>query len=368
MIEPGISAVEDSQPEALDDLDFIDASGDGKTSNSLLKQAENSCIRRLIASYKNIPSPIALIDSSLNFFYINSAFQKMLHTFHYPQNASFFNTFSRSFSPENAQDLYRSMRDRETGFSWRGTLTHKTRDLSTMVTTMRVLPYKQDDEEEKKPDTWLILIDDVTKENQLFLHTMFMSLLEASKLKDNDTGVHIERVNLYAKAMAQTIYESSTDPDIDKDFVDNIGFLAAMHDVGKIGTPDDILNKQGPLTEFEWGIMREHTINGAFILSSYPNIMAKQIAQSHHEWWNGTGYPYKLEGEMIPLPARIVALADVYDALRMKRSYKDPFTHEKAFDIIMADSGKHFDPALVLVFKKTLKTFETIFNDNKDFH
>ncbi len=368
MMEQDEFPLDDLPLEDIDDVDAQEAVADMPSVDSLLLKANNSNFKRLISSYKNIPTPTALIDSTLNFFYANAAFQKMLKDFHYPQNASFFNTFSRSISPETAKNLYGAMHDSATGFSWRGMLRHKTRDLSTMMTNVHVLPYKLDDEENKKPDAWLILIDDITEENQQFLHTMFMSLLEASKLKDNDTGMHIERVNLYAKAMARTIYESSADPDIDKDFVDNIGFLAAMHDVGKIGTPDDILNKQGPLTEFEWGIMREHTINGAFILSSYPNIMAKQIAQSHHEWWNGSGYPFKLEGEMIPLPARIVALADVYDALRMRRSYKEPFKHEQAFEIIMHDSGKHFDPALVLVFKKTQKNFETIFNENIDLH
>ena len=134
---------------------------------------------------------------------------------------------------------------------------------------------------------------------------------------------------------------------MDKDFIEDIGFLAAMHDVGKIGTPDDILNKEGPLNEFEWGIMKEHTKNGAFILSSYPNPMAKEIALSHHEWWNGSGYPYNLEGTMIPLSARIVTLADVYDALRMKRSYKPAYSHEIAIQKIQQEREVHFDPEIV---------------------
>ena len=143
-------------------------------------------------------------------------------------------------------------------------------------------------------------MDDVTAENRKFLRDMFSSLLEASKLKDNDTGKHIERVNLYTSLIAKEMFNDPRWPEVDKDFIADIGFLAAMHDVGKIGTPDNILNKEGPLSEFEWGIMKEHTINGAFILSSYPNPMAREIALSHHEWWNGSGYPYNLEGKMIP--------------------------------------------------------------------
>lgn len=96
--------------------------------------------------------------------------------------------------------------------------------------------------------------------------------------------------------------------------------------------------------------MREHTINGAYILNTYPDPMAKQIALFHHEWWDGTGYPYELAGDMIPLSARIVALADVYDALRMKRSYKPAFSHHESCEEIAKGEGTHFDPTLLSVF------------------
>jgi putative two-component system response regulator len=112
--------------------------------------------------------------------------------------------------------------------------------------------------------------------------------------------------------------------------------------------------------------MREHTINGTFILSSYPVPMAKEIALSHHEWWNGGGYPFKLEGVMIPLSARIVTIADVYDALRMKRTYKSEYTHEEAMRRIVAGSGTQFDPALVEVFVRMNTDFEDIWNLLKD--
>ena len=112
--------------------------------------------------------------------------------------------------------------------------------------------------------------------------------------------------------------------------------------------------------------MKEHTINGAFILSAYPNPMAKEIAQSHHERWDGTGYPYNLEKDMIPLSARIVTIADVYDALRMKRSYKSAMSHEEAYKLIMQGSGSHFDPSLVLVFRKHHKELEKIYDETAD--
>jgi putative two-component system response regulator len=154
--------------------------------------------------------------------------------------------------------------------------------------------------------------------------------------------------------------------EIDRDFIDDIGFLASMHDVGKIGTPDDILNKAGPLTDWEWTVMREHTKNGAFILSTYPNPMAREIALSHHERWDGTGYPFQLEGASIPLAPRIVAIADVYDALRMKRSYKAPFDHPTAVQKMVEWRGTHFDPRLLDTFVEINDDFRKIYDDNQD--
>jgi putative two-component system response regulator len=112
--------------------------------------------------------------------------------------------------------------------------------------------------------------------------------------------------------------------------------------------------------------MREHTKNGAFILSTYPNPMAKEIALSHHEKWNGTGYPFQLEGEMIPLAARIVMIADVYDALRMSRSYKPALNHEVSVTKIIEQSGTHFDPGLIDVFKTITDDFARIYEENAD--
>jgi putative two-component system response regulator len=139
-----------------------------------------------------------------------------------------------------------------------------------------------------------------------------------------------------------------------------------MHDVGKIGTPDDILNKEGPLSDWEWTVMREHTKNGAFILSSYPNPMAKEIALSHHERWDGSGYPYQLSGEMIPLAARITTIADVYDALRMERSYKPALSHDVTVQKMLEGKETHFDPFLVDVFVSIAKDFDRIYERNRD--
>jgi putative two-component system response regulator len=218
----------------------------------------------------------------------------------------------------------------------------------------------------KSPVDFTVMFDDVTEENKRLLRSVFVSLLEASKLKDNDTGEHISRVNYYSEALAKVLFNRSGYDTVDAEFIDNIGFLASMHDVGKIGTPDDVLNKEGALSDWEWSVMKEHTKNGAFILSTYPNPMAKEIALSHHEKWNGRGYPFQIEGPMIPLSARIVAIADVYDALRMKRSYKAAFSHEVAVEKIVESRGSHFDPELTDIFVDMADKFNEIFESHKD--
>ncbi|MGO9310823.1 MAG: HD-GYP domain-containing protein, partial [Spirochaetia bacterium] len=125
--------------------------------------------------------------------------------------------------------------------------------------------------------------------------------------------------------------------------------------------PDDILNKAGPLTDWERDVMKQHTTNGAYILSAYPNPMAREIALRHHEKWDGTGYPHGLGQDLIPLSARIVAIADVYDALRMRRNYKEAYTHEQTMENITAERGTHFDPSLIDRFVEIADMYKEIF-------
>jgi len=139
--------------------------------------------------------------------------------------------------------------------------------------------------------------------------------------------------------------------------VQNILYASPMHDIGKIGIPDNIMMKPGKLTDEEFDIMKTHTTIGAKILAnSRPEILklAEQIALSHHEKWNGKGYPQGLAGEKIPRVGRIVALADVFDALTTKRPYKDPFPVKVAVDIIKKDRGRHFDPDVVDIFLENI--------------
>ncbi|MFH1639352.1 MAG: HD domain-containing phosphohydrolase [Chloroflexota bacterium] len=177
------------------------------------------------------------------------------------------------------------------------------------------------------------------------LDTIFR-LSQAAEYKDEDTGTHIQRMSHYATAIARKMGMS-------EEFIEYILFAAPMHDIGKIGIPDNILQKPGKLDAEEWEIMKQHTTIGAQILkdSSVEFIkMAEVIARTHHEKWDGSGYPQGLMGESIPIPGRIIAIADVFDALTSERPYKEPFPIEKAFEIIHEGKGKHFDARVVDAF------------------
>ncbi|MDO9527670.1 MAG: HD domain-containing protein [Syntrophales bacterium] len=191
--------------------------------------------------------------------------------------------------------------------------------------------------------------DDLNK-TMLELHEAYIDtihrLVLAAEYKDEDTGDHIVRMSRYAALIAEKLGL----PDRD---VRNILYVAPMHDIGKVGIPDSILMKPGKLTDEEFGIIETHTTIGAKILAdSKAEILkiAEQIALSHHEKWNGKGYPQGLAGDSIPLTARIVGLADVFDALTSKRPYKDPFPVEVALDIIRKEREEHFDPDVADVF------------------
>lgn len=307
--------------------------------------------------------PVLVMNKEMTIIYANPASHKFFTGFFTLGSRFFFDIFGKYFKIEDVKNIRSAVLQGENGSSWRGLAQIKSRERATVWTRVYVFPAGVN---VKSPTEFTVLFDDVTEENRKLLRSFFLSLLEASKLKDNDTGEHITRVNYYSEALAKVLYNNPDYKVIDAEFIENIGFLAAMHDVGKIGTPDDILNKEGPLSDFEWTIMQEHTKNGAFLLEGYPNPMAKEIALSHHEKWNGKGYPFQMEGEMIPLSARIVSIADVYDALRMKRSYKPSFDHDVAVKKIVESSGTQFDPKLVEIFLTIADAFDKIYESNKD--
>jgi putative two-component system response regulator len=190
---------------------------------------------------------------------------------------------------------------------------------------------------------------------------IIFTMTAAAEYKDEDTGAHVQRISHYTSQLAQTM-------GLDAEFVDLMFYASPMHDIGKIGIPDRILLKPGQLTAEEWAVMQTHTALGAEILargnSPYVKLGA-EIALTHHERWDGGGYPGGLKGEAIPLSGRIMNICDQYDALRSKRPYKPPYPHAKAVEIITRGDGRtlpgHFDPAVLDAFVRCADDFAVIF-------
>ncbi|HHZ19744.1 MAG TPA: HD domain-containing protein [Firmicutes bacterium] len=196
-----------------------------------------------------------------------------------------------------------------------------------------------------------ILVDDLI----LASITGLAKLVEA---KDSETGLHLQRIQNYSKIIAEQLSTTSKyQRVIDEQFIEDIYKFSPLHDIGKVGIADGILLKPAKLTEEEFAVMKRHTVIGAEVLKKSSNNllrrgrhffdMAIQIALGHHEKYDGTGYPYGLAGEAIPLSARIVSLADVFDALTSKRVYKQPIDIDVSFKMVADESGSHFDPDIV---------------------
>ncbi len=188
---------------------------------------------------------------------------------------------------------------------------------------------------------------------------MITFMAEVVENRDDNTGGHIRRTAEYVECIAKELKKQGIYSDILTDrYLNDMVVAAPLHDIGKIHIPDAVLNKPGKLTEEEFEIMKTHTTAGEELLthakaelgeSGYLNT-AVEMAAYHHEWWNGKGYPYGISGEKIPLCARVMAVADVFDALTSKRCYKNAMPLEKAYAIIREESGTHFDPAVVEAF------------------
>jgi putative two-component system response regulator len=193
-----------------------------------------------------------------------------------------------------------------------------------------------------------------------------LRLTQASVYKDRETGAHIQRVSYYAKILARQLGWTAEEQEL-------IFRAAPMHDVGKIAIPDDLIRKRGSLDGPDRQVMQSHTQIGASLLEGSNSRlldMAREIALTHHEHWDGTGYPHRLSGHQIPISGRIVMLSDHYDALRSRRSYKRGFDHESTCRVILEGDGRtvpaHFDPDLLKIFAVAHPEFETVFEQYKD--
>ncbi|WP_353714707.1 HD domain-containing phosphohydrolase [Dehalogenimonas sp. 4OHTPN] len=226
----------------------------------------------------------------------------------------------------------------------------------TLLKTRRILDWRQLVMQHREYKTTLEqrvsertrdLIQTVAKMKSAAVDTL-VRLARAAEYKDEDTGSHIQRMSRYTALVAERM-------GLADDYVESLLYAATMHDIGKIGIPDSILLKPGKLTDEEWSVMKQHTVIGARILDGAEAEIVKlgaAIAISHHEKWNGSGYPFGFKGEEIPLPGRIAAIADVFDSLTSKRAYrKDDFTADETFKIIEQSVGVQFDPAVFAAFK-----------------
>lgn len=234
----------------------------------------------------------------------------------------------------------------------------------------------------------VLLINDF--EFQEFQKEMLVTLQQMSRLRDIETANHQDRVTIYTKILAESLRKKkddgtlesllirnkvTSDTDyyiIDKEYIRDLLYSASLHDLGKVGIDDEILKSNKKLTEEEHDIMKNHTVFGQQRLSSIVRmsrkksflILAAALAENHHEKWDGTGYPNGKKGFEIPLSARILAIADVYDALRRERTYKQSLTHEKAMKIIKESKGIHFDPILTEIFLENNEKFNEAFIQN----
>jgi hypothetical protein len=190
-------------------------------------------------------------------------------------------------------------------------------------------------------------------------NSMFEALNQLSLARDNETGNHILRTQHYVRAIARQLRDSfpSEYGYLDDAYIEALFLASPLHDIGKVGIPDSILLKPGKLSEAEWTIMQTHALIGENVLSSAAGqsgnedlLIASQVAGGHHEKWDGSGYPRRLKGQDVPVAARIMAIADVYDALTTERVYKSAWQHTEAIAEIQSLEGKQFDPAIVAAF------------------
>lgn len=216
--------------------------------------------------------------------------------------------------------------------------------------------------------------DQVARTSKAHLATIF-AMSKLAESRDPETGEHLERMRLYCKLLAEGIAHTGPYAQaLEAGFVDNIYCASPLHDIGKVGIPDRILLKPGKLTSDEFDIIKRHPRIGAetlrAVVQECPDNafirMGIEIAEYHHEKWDGSGYPNGLAGEDIPLSARILALGDVYDALTSSRCYKEAFSHERSCAIIEEGAGAHFDPVLVDAFRNIESRFVEIRNSIHD--
>jgi putative two-component system response regulator len=211
------------------------------------------------------------------------------------------------------------------------------------------------------------LVEQKVREISEAQNATIFAIAKLAESRDEDTGGHLERVRAYCRLLSEDLCNNSSySVQVTPEFIECIQHAAPLHDIGKVAISDSILQKPGKLTVEEFEKMKSHTVIGAdnlqLVFNNYPSNMfigmGIEIALYHHERWDGSGYPDGLVGKNIPLPARIMALADVYDALRSDRCYRKGLTHDQAKNIILEGDGKHFDPEVTKAFLRIERMFD----------
>ena len=204
-------------------------------------------------------------------------------------------------------------------------------------------------------------------------HKLVAAMTQLAAIRRGEDTSHFQRIRKYCFLLAEDLRLHHPRLEISVQMAEDISNASVLHDIGIMGIPDHLLKKRGKLNAEEFEIMKEHTVLGGKVLkelydetSSLYLLLAHELASTHHERWDGTGYPAGLQGENIPLAGRIVALADAYDALRSRKSYKDPMPAEYAESVIALDSGAQFDPLLVDSFLRTKEQFAAIHDQLRD--
>ncbi len=327
--------------------------------------------RKLRTYLDNIPQPVVITDPQGSIRDVNAA---LLDLYGYRreevlgQNPRILNPGKDvyrdlGFGEREYEAIFRSLwkdaSDPAKGF-WEGTIVNRKADGSLLWVKLLVRTVF---DELGEPECIVALPVDIsnarTAERKSRLE-LYRTLASLSELRDNETGNHMRRVGLLARRLAAVLGMPGK-------YCDDIELFAPMHDIGKVGIPDSLLLAPRKLTPQEFEEMKRHTVLGHDILAGKEELaMAADITLSHHEKWNGSGYPHGLAGDSIPLSARIAAVVDVYDALRSRRPYKEPWEHSDAVREVSAASGTSFDPALVEAFLEMERTFESIYWELRD--
>jgi len=323
------------------------------------------------SAFQTTPQPIIITDSKGTIVSVNAA---LLDIYGYERSELIGNTprilnpgrevyenLGTSAEKYDAQfkDLWESVSDPAIR-TWKGELINRKKDNSLIWVNLLVNGVFDD---ENKLISIVGLPFDMTVSHELAVKNrvqLFKTIADMAELRDDDTGNHMKRVGLFAKLLARGY-------GLPEKYCNDIEIFAPMHDIGKVGILDVILRAPRKLTSEEFEIMKTHTLLGHNIIKGKDEFeMAAAITLCHHEKFDGSGYPKGLSGKQIPMSAQFTAISDVYDALRSKRPYKEPWTHGETVKLILSNSASHFDPDYVQVFAKLQDRFEAVYQELMD--